>query len=444
MAVSPSRKVLYVGGDFTRIGGVKRAGIAALSVATGKVLTSFRTTAVGQVRALVATARALYLGGNFSAVNGVVRHKLAAVVPTTGALTTWAPAVGGGRVLAMVPTPDGSRLVVAGNMKKLAGRSVWGVGAVSAVTGRPAVWLMNRRLQDWGRGAATDTLATDGVSIFGGGYAARGPSTGKYEGAWSADPDDGSLTWMEDCHGDTYGVFPLHGYLYVAGHPHYCGNVGGWAEQTPRVEKRLMAWTATPAGTIRANPGRAGYAKTAGLPAPAMVDWFPDMTVGSYTAAKQAVWDLTGTGRYLLAGGEFTRVNGTLQQGLARFALRGTPGNPGTQGPRVSGASLVPTLQPSASSVAVSFPADWDRDDLDLTYTVTRRDATSTTVVHTGSVASTWWRRPAVRFVDTGLAPDTTYQYRIVVSDPHGNRVPGDWTPVTTPPSPDGSTAPQQ
>ena len=57
----------------------------------------------------------------------------------------------------------------------------------------------------------------------------------------------------------------------------------------------------------------------------------------------------------------------------------------------------------------VRFPANWDRDEMNLAYEVLRDGR----VVGTARAASQFWNRPVLQVVDSGLSPDTDYDYRI-------------------------------
>ena len=79
--------------------------------------------------------------------------------------------------------------------------------------------------------------------------------------------------------------------------------------------------TKAAAGTVAKNTaGGPQYGNFEGQPAPALYNWFPDLTTGTYTGLNQAAWSVVGTTNYLVMGGEFTEVNGVPQQGLVRLA----------------------------------------------------------------------------------------------------------------------------
>jgi hypothetical protein len=79
---------LYVGGSFTTIGGVTRNRVAALSATTGTVDTAFNANPNDTVLALAASpdGNRLYIGGDFSTVGGTSRRYVATVSAATGAL----------------------------------------------------------------------------------------------------------------------------------------------------------------------------------------------------------------------------------------------------------------------------------------------------------------------------------------------------------------------
>ena len=91
LAASPDGTRLYVGGDFTRANGQVRNRVAAYDTRTGTLVSSFAPSVSSQVRSLAATNDTVYLGGNFSALGGVSRSQLAAVRASDGGLLPWAP-----------------------------------------------------------------------------------------------------------------------------------------------------------------------------------------------------------------------------------------------------------------------------------------------------------------------------------------------------------------
>jgi PKD repeat protein len=416
VASSPDGSRLYVGGQFTVVNGVNRARIVALDPSTGAVISGFNAGVDFTVNDIVATNTTVYVGGAFGASGGVQRTRLAAFTASNGALTTWAPSADG-EVHAMVLSPDGSRLIVGGSFLSVNGATARGTAALDPVTGASLPWPANQVVRLGGDSGAILTLSTDGTSIFGGGFT-FGREGGNLEGTFSADPSTGAINWIQDCHGDTYSAAPVNGYLYVANHAHHCGNVGAAPQSDPwnTNMRRSMSFTTQATGTIRREPW--GYNNWEGRPAPSQVNWYPDWTPGTYTGQTQAARSLDANNQYLVAGGEFLRVNNTPQQGLVRFAVRSIA--PNANGPRLTaGAGTFPiNVRSTAPGQArVSFPANWDRDDRELNYRITRNGATIRTI----RAASSFWDRPIVGFTDTGLTPGQTYTYRVFPTDDDGN-----------------------
>ncbi len=176
--------------------------------------------------------------------------------------------------------------------------------------------------------------------------------------------------------------------------------------------------TAAPKGTLLRTPYvNSIYADWSGYPAPAFVNWFPDWITGG-EGGGQAGWTATGAGDYVLIGGEHAYINGQLSQGIARFSKNPSTGK--KSGPRLAGGNWVPTASSTASGTArVTVPANWDRDDLNLSYRLMRTG--QSTPVATKTVQATYWEQPIVVLNDTGLPPGSTQSYRVVAVDGDGN-----------------------
>ncbi|MBN1296224.1 hypothetical protein JXA80_05550, partial [bacterium] len=80
----------FLGGEFTDIGGLPRAGIAHL-LSDYSVDAAWNPGANGTVYALLLHNNVLYLGGAFTLTAGQNRQYLAALDPVTGAVTGWNP-----------------------------------------------------------------------------------------------------------------------------------------------------------------------------------------------------------------------------------------------------------------------------------------------------------------------------------------------------------------
>lgn len=427
VTASPDGRILYIGGSFTQVDGQRRSRIAAFTTADGR-LTPFAPVASSDVFAVAATDSVVYLGGWLNAVNGVPRSRLAAVSAQTGAVLDWAPAADH-TVYALGLTGAGDRLVAGGSFSTLNGQASPSMGSLDATTGAAYPFAIAGQLRNVGNSAAMYSVNVVGERAY---ASAFSYGSGNFEGVMVVDARTGLASNVVDCHGDSYDAVPFRGTVHVVSHHHHCQNVGGFPEEVPARLYRANAFTEDARGTVARNTQpAAGYGNWEGHPAGSPVSWYPDLTIGTATGSGQAAWTVETAGEYLLAGGEFTAVNGVPQQGLVRFATRAVVGRPAS-GPVGAPADLTPTLQPRTStSVSGSFPTVWDRDGLSLTYRVLRDDRGEGAPVATLRSESTPWSRPRLTFVDSDVVPGWRYTYRVVAADADGNTLAGDAVTVT-------------
>ena len=438
LSVSPDGKRLYVGGAFTSAAGSTRYRLAAFDSATGKLIASFAPVLNASVWAITVTDTTVYVGGAFTSAQKTDRSGLAAFSSSNGSLTQWAPLAQSGTVNALVASPDGSKIVIGGRFTTLNGSGNPGrsMGAVRADDGRSLPWKANETIRNGGENSGIYSLSSDGESLYGAAFLFS-VTEGNFEGTFRASWADGSIEWMTDCHGDSYSIAATEGVVYTASHAHYCGGVGGFPEGstsiTSDIHHRALAFSNS--ADRRLAPWNSGgpYGDFAGQPAPTLLDWYPDLAAGSFTGMTQAAFDVTVAKGFVLYAGEFTRVNGTPQQGLVRFAPRSVA--PNADGPQLRNADMKPrTYSWGGTYAKVQWATNYDRDDAWLTYQVIRDGNTMTPVFET-TVLSRFWHRKGVSFVDGYLTPGKTYSYRIRTVDPHGNVTWGDPVAYTAPDS---------
>ncbi|MGN6426983.1 MAG: LamG-like jellyroll fold domain-containing protein [Leifsonia sp.] len=417
VAASPDGSRVYVGGDFTTAGGASYYRLMAISTATGTPITSFRPVFDAQVRALAVTNTSVYAGGVFSSVNGTARSRLVQLSASTGSVVTSWNASADAPVSALAISPDGTRLYAGGPFTQLNGASHYGLGMLSAATGASMAFPVESVVRDAGANAGITSLAASSDRVYGAGYVFG--SGGNLEGSFSADLN-GNLIWIEDCHGDTYSVYPTDTLLYAVGHPHMCSNVnGGFPEVNPRFNWHALAFSKAVTGTLT-NDGNTSYANFKGRPSPMLQNWFPDFAIGTYTGQNQAAWSVTGNGQYVTMGGEFPSVNGVAQYGLARFAADSVVRS--TAGPKSTADVTPDASSQAAGQVRVDWMSASDPDNVTLTYTLVR-DGNTASPVYRATKANTFWTRGPMSFTDTGLAPGSSHSYRLTVTDPDGNAI---------------------
>jgi len=145
-AIAVWKRRVYLGGDFSSVGGRRRSNLAAVDGVTGKLL-KWAPKANGEVRSFrFDAAGRLYVGGSFSKVNGAPRERLAQI-DRRGELTPWAPVVSqvGGEtcpprcapvVFSIDLSTDGKTVYFGGHFGRVNGVGRNEVAAVDAATGK--------------------------------------------------------------------------------------------------------------------------------------------------------------------------------------------------------------------------------------------------------------------------------------------------------------------
>lgn len=432
ISVSPDGSRIYIAGSFSQVAGQWRYRVAAFSTATGALISDWAPEVNGRVDAIKATNSTVYFTGEFTSVGGVARTKVAAVSATTGAVLPFSAAVDGGYGgKGLEISPDGTKIVFAGsftsvNQSTNPGR---GIAAVNSSTGASMPWLMNSVLRDGGGAAAFMSLDSDSDSVYGTGFDYGGTAEDGFEGVFRASWTDGSLIWMEDCHGDSYDVAAIGDVVYSVGHSHYCGNIGGFPQTDPWTFHHSLAWSKAPTGQL-ITPDPYGYRSFTGQQAPSLLNWFPTWDIGTYTGISQAAWTVTGNSDYVIFGGEFPRVLGVYQQGLVRFANKAIA--PNKIGPRDQSTGW--TLTASSvrqGQVRLSWLANNDPDDTSMHYTLYRRDLGMGAPLYQTDNVSNFWIKPRMSFSDKNVTVGQTYEYLIRATDPYGNTTTSEWTSIT-------------
>jgi hypothetical protein len=145
MAVSIDGNSVYIGGDFTSLGGAPRAHVAAMaaiapsSATTSGTVRAWSPNTDGIVYGVTQIGSRVYLGGAFLHVGGHGRPRLASVSAASGALTSWHPKVDGA-VRALLPAAGGSTLFIGGSFHHVNGASVPHLASIDPVRNRLHRW----------------------------------------------------------------------------------------------------------------------------------------------------------------------------------------------------------------------------------------------------------------------------------------------------------------
>ena len=323
-AIAVWKSRVYLGGDFSSVGGEPRSNLAAVDADTGAVL-NWAPKANGEVRAFrLDDEGRLYLGGSFSKVNGSTRERLAQL-DRTGQLTPWAPRVGqvGGTscpprcppvVFSIDLSTDGQTVYFGGHFGSVNGVGRNEAAAVDAATGRS--------VRAWNPDIYAPTncstcipnethrvyrvIITDTKAYMCGGFwkvwheqerafnvLVTNLTTGAPDPTFAAADD-----------GDTTGCELRGNVLYLGGHFNY---VGAACSPNPPPGINTQKCTADNA-TVRHH--MAAVDATTG----ALLPWRPSAN------SNNGVWAIQKGPRTVAFVGHFTRVGGVDQQGVAMYS----------------------------------------------------------------------------------------------------------------------------
>jgi hypothetical protein len=145
LTVSIDGKTIYIGGDFTTLGGAARSRLAAeatispASTSTAGTLRAWKPAADEAVYAITQLGGRLFLGGNFLHISGHGRPRLASVAASSGALTGWHPKADG-PVRALLPSPTGSVIFAGGLFHHVNGANEQHLVAIDPASGALHPW----------------------------------------------------------------------------------------------------------------------------------------------------------------------------------------------------------------------------------------------------------------------------------------------------------------
>ena len=159
--VSDGADGLFIGGEFSKVGGISRPYIAHLNAA-GQLITSWAPTVGGQVRAMCRAGNTLYVHGYFGTVNGEQRDRFCALDATTGDLLPWA---------CSVTTPFGiyemmehnGVVYVGGYFDQVNGAARHNLVALNGLTGATTAWAPEPDDDVYSLEAAGDTIYVGGM-----------------------------------------------------------------------------------------------------------------------------------------------------------------------------------------------------------------------------------------------------------------------------------------
>ncbi len=336
--LAPARNLVYAGGRFTTVGGKPRNHLAALDATTGQA-TEWDPNATDLVYTLALAGDVVFAGGGFNSIGGVSRNRLAAVDATTGRATTWNPNVDG-RVYALAASEN--TVYAGGTFSSVGGQTRRSLAALDAITGQPTAWDPNP-------GSVVYALVLAGNVVYvGGQFNHIGGSRTQFLAA--VDGATGRATaWDPKCNNSVQDIVMSGNLLYVGG---YFTSLGGQNRQrigvVDAVTGQATAWSADANGSVEALAlagnvlyvgGRFSAIGGRSRNRLAALDAFTGRATAWNPDADNDVEAIALAGNVVYAGGSFTAINGRSRNRLA--ALDAATGKATAWNPNVGNRSTL-------------------------------------------------------------------------------------------------------
>lgn len=324
---------IYIGGDFTAVGGATRGGLAGLDAETG-IASALNLPVNGWVNVIVASGPTLYFGGNFSSVGNQLRNAAAAVDTVTGGLLPWHPPAASAHDLAVV----GERVFIAGDFE----------GALMAVDPIFGLLTPDQPSLD---GVGSALASVDNSLVVGGYFRGLGGEPLSYlamlDPGTSAvldwHPNAGGIPVALEAFGNEIGVGGVSSFggerrNHLAAVDKRTGKVTNWAPQLGPLSAEVLCLAVADDKIIAG--GSFTEANGQAITNLVMFDRLGQATALVTPSARVLALAVKEDTLYL--GGRFTRCNGLTRRGLAALSLATgelLEWNPGSSG-RVN--ALVP------------------------------------------------------------------------------------------------------
>lgn len=226
-ALARRGSTLFLAGDFRKVGGQLRQGIAAVSTTSHRLLPwhlqggawfvekgKRRTPAAISTLALANGGQTLYLAGAFNRIGKLARSGLAEASVATGRVTAWNPRPNG-EVSKIQPAPGRPVVYVGGDFTRIGKRSRNSLAALDARNGSSLSFDAGASRYQ----SISDILATRGTVYVAGGFTELGGKSRHLVAA--LDPRTGAVTgWEPNVSGDEVTALALdasQSTLYIAG-----------------------------------------------------------------------------------------------------------------------------------------------------------------------------------------------------------------------------------
>lgn len=316
LALAVRGDTVYAGGAFSSLGGETRNNLGALDGTSGVAL-SWSPTANGTVRALAVTGGTVVAGGSFTAIGGQARNRIAALDAGTGLATAWNPGANS-TVRALATGPD--VVWIGGDFSAAGGQVRTRLAALDAASGLATAW------NPGANGAVSALQVSGGAVVAGGSFTAAGGAARNRIAA--LDPATGLATgWDPGANAPVLALASTANAILAGGD---FTAIGGAARSRlaalDPVTGLATAWDPTAFGTVLALAAGDGVVWAGGsfnamggvaraglaafdLGSGAPLDWNP--------GADQQVLALALGDGVVYAGGSFTQAGGAPRNALA-------------------------------------------------------------------------------------------------------------------------------
>lgn len=379
-AFASDGSTLWVGGDFTTINGDAHESLAAVDLDTGDTLAGWMGSTTIAVDALSSAGGWLYVGGPFTTVTDAYgtasRSFLVRMNPVTGLVdTTWQP-IASARVRTILSDGPTNRTYIGGDFTTINGMGSLGrIAKADSVTGAFDLNFVSGATNQGSRSPAF-ALSLDGNSLLAG----VGGSGG---GCSLLDASTGATQWSKHTTGDVTGAVIKGAYSYCGGHFSGTASFEG-------LDRNKMASVVTATGAI--------------------TSYAPNIN------SALGIFSMAESPDAVFAGGDFTRIGPSAQQGLGMF--------------RDLDALSTPAAPTNLSAIAGDHQIvlTWNVPDTDggspiLSYRVIRSSASQPPA----QVATV--RQPT--FADNYPRNGTTYTYTIIANSAVGDSLNSDAASAT-------------
>jgi hypothetical protein len=278
IALSSNCSTAYLGGRFSTVQGASATNLAAVSTATGALLTGFAHNANNEVETLQNTHGVILAGGKFGTINGVPRTHLASLDPASGAVTGYANLAISGtypqdstEIYNSQISHSGTRMLVEGVFTNIAGQlrqqvAILDLGATSVTLDGWYATELNQtcvtsesfyaQAANWSPDDSAVYIATTGY------HGVNGPNTALCDAAAAFPATNAPVQhlWINYAGCDSYyAVAADANDVYVAGHERWADNPNGCDSAGPGSVSRpgLGALSPTTGQATSWNPTRA-------------------------------------------------------------------------------------------------------------------------------------------------------------------------------------------